>query len=547
MADTMEFDVLIAGAGPAGLAAAIRLKQQAAASGRELSVCVLEKAAAIGGHIVSGAVIDPRALDELLPDWREHAPFFSELTEERFLVLGRRRSWRLPTALLPPLMHNRGSYIVSLGQVCQWLAEQAEALGVEIYPGFAGARVVYDEQGRVRGVATGDMGVGRDGQPRADYSEGMELHAAYTLFAEGVRGSLTRELEQRFDLRAGCESQHYGLGIKEVWRVKPENWQRGLAMHTLGWPLDQHTGGGGFIYHQAENQIAIGFVVHLNYRNPYLSPFEEFQRFKTHPAIRPLLEGGERLAYGARAISEGGLQSLPRLVFPGGALIGCSAGVINVPRIKGVHNAMKTGMLAAEAAFAAIADGRRADELEDYPSALRRSWVWQDLDAVRNVKPALSRWGTWLGMAWAGVEMWLAGLGVRLPWTLRHGKADHESLLPAHSVTPVPYDKPDGRITFDRLSSLALSSIDHPEDQPNHLHLLDQDLPIRINLARYDAPEQRYCPAGVYEIVTIDQQPALQINGANCVHCKTCDIKDPQQNIVWTPPQGGSGPCYSGM
>lgn len=546
--DSMQYDVVVVGAGPAGLAAAIRLKQQAAAQQRELSVCVLEKAAAVGLHILSGAVIDPIALNELIPEWKEKgAPVFSAVTEDRFLILGKKSSWSIPHFLLPPLMHNRNAYIVSLGQVCQWLGEQAEALGVEIYPGFAAAEVLYDEQGAVKGVATGDMGIAKNGEHKADYTPGMELHARYTLFAEGVRGSLTRELESRFNLRAAAQHQHYGLGFKELWRIDAENYRPGLVTHTLGWPLDNTTGGGGFIYHQAENHVALGFVVHLNYRNPHLSPFEEFQRFKTHPTIRALLKGGERIAYGARAISEGGIQSLPKLIFPGGALIGCAAGMVNVPRIKGSHNAIKSGMLAAEAAFAAIQGERAQDELAAYPQALKNSWVWKDLDQVRNVKPALSKLGTWLGMAYSGVDMWLASLGVRVPWTLEHGKADHASLVKAQYAAPIDYAKPDGKLTFDRMSSIALSNISHEDNQPVHLTLKDAAVPVAHNLPEFDAPEQRYCPAGVYEILPGDTGPYLQINAQNCIHCKACDIKDPNQNIVWKTPEGGSGPNYLSM
>jgi electron-transferring-flavoprotein dehydrogenase len=546
--DSMQYDVVIVGAGPAGLAAAIRLKQQAAAQARDLSVCVLEKAAAVGLHILSGAVIDPVALTELIPGWKEKgAPVFSRVTEDRFLILGKKSSWSIPHFLLPPLMHNRAAYIVSLGQICQWLGEQAEALGVEIYPGFAAAEVLYDDQGAVKGVATGDMGIAKNGEHKAEYTPGMELHARYTLFAEGARGSLTRELETRFDLRADAQHQHYGLGFKELWRIDAKNYHPGLVTHTLGWPLDNTTGGGGFIYHQAENQVALGFVVHLNYRNPHLSPFEEFQRFKTHPTIRALLEGGERIAYGARTISEGGIQSLPKLIFPGGALIGCAAGMVNVPRIKGSHNAIKSGMLAAEAAFTAIQAGRAQDELTDYPQALKNSWVWKDLDQVRNVKPALSRLGTWFGMAYSGVDMWLASFGLRLPWTLKHGKADHASLVKAQHAAPIDYAKPDGKLTFDRMSSIALSNISHEDNQPVHLTLRDATVPIAHNLPEFDAPEQRYCPAGVYEILPGDTGPYLQINAQNCIHCKACDIKDPQQNIVWKTPEGGSGPNYLSM
>lgn len=546
--DSMHYDVVIVGAGPAGLAAAIRLKQLAEAAQREINVCVLEKASAIGTHILSGAIIDPIALNELLPDWKTRGlPFHSDVKDDRFFWLTEKGKVNIPHLLLPPLMKNSEAYVVSLGQVCEWLGAQAEALGVEIYPGFAAAEVLYDEQGRVKGVATGDMGIDKNGEPKPEYTQGMELHASYTLFAEGVRGSLTRQLEARFDLRKEAEAPHYGLGFKELWRIAPEKYRKGHIAHTLGWPLDNQTGGGGFIYHQGENEVAVGFVVHLNYKNPHLSLFDEFQRFKTHPLVRELLEGGERLSYGARAISEGGLQSLPKLAFPGGALIGCAAGMVNVPRIKGSHNAVKSGMLAAEAAFAALGEERANDELVSYSEAVKKSWVWQDLDKVRNVKPALSRYGTLGGMMYAGVDMWLASLGVRLPWTLSHGKPDHESLLPADQAPKLYYGKPDGVLTFDRLSSIALSNISHDDDQPNHLTLKDASLPVAYNLPVFAAPEQRYCPAGVYEIIHDQEQPRLLINAQNCIHCKTCDIKDPRQNIVWITPEGGSGPCYIGM
>ncbi|MBE8716422.1 electron transfer flavoprotein-ubiquinone oxidoreductase [Cellvibrio polysaccharolyticus] len=546
--DSMHYDVVIVGAGPSGLAAAIRLKQLAEAEQREINVCVLEKASAVGTHILSGAIVDPIALNELLPDWKNQGlPFHSEVKEDRFFWLTENGKVSIPHVLLPPLMKNSEAYVVSLGQVCEWLGAQAEALGVEIYPGFAAAEILYDEQGRVKGVATGDMGVGKNGEPKPEYTQGMELHANYTLFAEGVRGSLTRQLEERFELRKDAQDPHYGLGFKELWRIKPAKYRKGHISHTLGWPLDNQTGGGGFIYHQGENEVAIGFVVHLNYKNPHLSLFDEFQRFKTHPLVRDLLEGGERLSYGARAISEGGIQSLPKLTFPGGALIGCAAGMVNVPRIKGSHNAVKSGMLAAEAAFAALGEERANDELVRYSEQLKKSWVWQDLDKVRNVKPALSRYGTLAGMAYAGFELWLGSFGVRLPWTLPHGKADHDSLVPASEAKAITYAKPDGVLTFDRLSSIALSNISHEDDQPNHLTLKDASIPVAYNLPIFAAPEQRYCPAGVYEIIQDHGQPKLLINSQNCIHCKTCDIKDPKQNIVWVTPEGGSGPCYIGM
>jgi len=546
----MEFDVVIVGAGPAGLAAAIRLKQLAAAAGSEIGVCVLEKGSEVGAHIISGAVIDPIAMTELFPDWKERgAPLETPVTEDRFLVLTADKAHRIPNWMLPPLMDNHGMYISSLGKVCRWLGERAEELGVEIYPGFAAAEVLFNEDGSVRGVATGDMGVGRDGQPKDAYQPGMELHAKYTLFGEGCRGSLSQQLMSRFNLRDGVDPQLYGLGIKELWQVAPEKHQPGLVIHSQGWPLDPDTGGGSFLYHFGEGLVSVGFVTHLNYANPYLSPFQEMQRFKTHPAIRGTFEGGKRLAYGARAINEGGLQSVPKLCFPGGALVGCSAGFVNLPRIKGSHNAMKTGMLAAEAAFEAIAAGRSGDELSAYPEAFRQSWVYRELHKVRNVKPGL-KWGLWGGMIHGGAHMWLndLGLGALVGWTLRHGRPDHESLKPAASMPPIDYPKPDGVLTFDRNSSVYLSSTNHEEDQPVHLRLRDASIPVAHNLALYDGPEARYCPAGVYEFVEAEGGgQRLQINAANCVHCKTCDIKDPRQNIHWVTPEGGGGPNYSSM
>ena len=546
--EVMEYDLLIVGAGPAGLAAAIRAKQVAGAAGQEISVCVLEKGAQVGAHILSGAVIDPIALDELLPDWRQRgAPLRTEVSEEQFLWLGETAARRFPNFLQPPLMHNKGCYIGSLGELCAWLAEQAEALGVEIYPGFAAVETLYGEAGEVLGVITGDMGRLADLTEGPRFAPGMELRASYTLFAEGARGSLARQLEQRFDLRRDASPQKYGIGFKELWRVPKEKHRPGRVQHTLGWPLDDTTGGGSFVYHYGEDLVSVGFVVHLDYANPFLSPFEEFQRFKAHPEIRPLLAGAQRLGYGARAIAEGGLQSLPELVFPGGALIGCSAGLVNLPRIKGTHNAMKSGMLAAEAACTAIGEARAHDRLEAYPDALRRSWIWRDLDTVRNVKPWLSRLGTLTGSVVGGLEMWWAATGLRVPWTLRHREADHESLTPAIEAQPIRYAKPDGTVGSDRLSSIALSNLSGDDNQSCHLHLSDPKVPIDLNLPLYDAPEQRYCPAGVYEIVAIDSAPALHINASNCIHCKTCDIKDPTQNIVWVPPEGGSGPNYVGM
>ena len=584
--ESMEYDVVIVGGGPAGLSAAIRLKQLAAAGGRETSVCVLEKGSEIGAHILSGAVMDPRGLSELLPDWAaKGAPLETAVSDDRFLVLGETSAWRIPNWMLPPLMSNHGCYIASLGNVCRWLAQQAEGLGVEIYPGFAAAEILYTESGAVRGVATGDVGIAKDGTHKPDYQPGMELHAKYTLFAEGCRGSLSQELMQKFALRDGVEPQKYGIGIKELWQVVPEQHHPGLVSHTQGWPLDSRTGGGSFQYHFGEHLVSVGFVVHLNYENPHLSPYDEFQRYKTHPAIRGTFEGGKRLGYGARAISEGGLQSIPKLAFPGGALIGDAAGFLNVPRIKGSHNAMKTGMLGAEAAFAALGAHRQHDELSDLSGAFRASWVYDDLYKVRNVKPGLA-WGALAGTLHGGIHMWLNDLhlGGLVGWTLRHGKPDHECVKPAAEMPKIAYPKYDGVLTFDKLSSVFVSNTNHEENQPSHLQLRDPAVPVAVNLAIYDGPEQRYCPAGVYEFVDADgsttslagmsarsqgggdeivhnvqrgagdagdkaiaRPKRLQINAQNCVHCKTCDIKDPRQNIHWVTPEGGGGPNYSNM
>ncbi len=538
--DVMEFDVVIVGAGPGGLAAAIRLKQLAVAAGTDTSVCVLEKGSEVGAHILSGAVFETRALDELLPDWKERgAPLKTLATDDRFLFLTAKRAIKL---LTPPQMHNEGNYIISLGNLCRWLGQQAEQLGIEIYPGFAAAGVLYDERGRVAGVATGDMGIGKDGQPTANHQPGIELRAKWTLFAEGCRGSLSKSLIERFGLRDGVDPQTYGIGIKELWEVDPARHHEGRVVHTVGWPLDRRTYGGSFLYHLEGRQVAVGFVIGLDYDNPYLSPFDEFQRFKTHPAIRPTFEGGRRIAYGARAINEGGFQSIPKLTFAGGALIGCAAGFVNVPKIKGSHNAMKSGMLAAEAVFKALKES--SDEaIEGYPLSLKASWIWNELHRVRNIRPAFRR-GMWAGLGYSALDTYV--FRGRAPWTFHHHK-DNESLKPAVASRKIEYPKPDGVVSFDRLSSVYLSNTNHEENQPVHLRLRDPSIAIDVNLREYDAPEQRYCPAGVYEIIREGGAPRLQINAQNCVHCKTCDIKDPRQNITWTTPEGGGGPNYPNM
>ncbi|MBB6123655.1 electron transfer flavoprotein-ubiquinone oxidoreductase [Sphingobium subterraneum] len=546
--ESMPYDVVIVGGGPAGLSAAIRLKQLANDAGREVSVCVLEKGSEIGAHILSGAVIDPRALDELLSDWRDMGCSLADVpvTDNQHWILTKTGKFGMPHLFTPPFMHNKGTYTGSLGNLCRWLAEQAEGLGVEIFPGFPAAEILYNHDGSVKGVATGDMGIDRDGDKKGDYQPGLELHARYTFFAEGARGHLTKQLKRQFALDADSEPQVYGLGMKELWDIDPEKHVPGRVIHTQGWPLTDAYGG-GFLYHQANGQVALGFVVGLGYRNPHLYPFEEFQRWKQHPAIREVLEGGRRVSYGARAINEGGWQAIPKLAFPGGALIGCSAGFVNVPRIKGTHTAMKSGMLAAESAFAAISAERTNDELNDYESTLRSSWIADELKIVRNAEPALSKFGNTIGTLIAGVDMWMRYLKIGLPFTMKH-KPDNTKLWRKEHCAKIDYPKPDGVISFDRLSSVFLSNTNHEEDQPVHLQLKDPAIPISYNLPLYDEPAQRYCPAGVYEVVGEDEgNPRFQINAQNCVHCKTCDIKDPTQNINWVTPEGGGGPNYPNM
>jgi electron-transferring-flavoprotein dehydrogenase len=544
--ESMEYDVVIVGGGPAGLSAAIRLKQLAQAKGVEIGVCVLEKGSEIGAHILSGAVMDPRALNELIPDWKEKgAPLDVEVSEDRFLFLSESSARNVPNWALPDNFKNHGNYVISLANVTRWLGQQAEALGVEIFPGFPAAEVLYNEDGSVKGVATGNLGIGKDGEPTESFQLGMELHAKYTLFCEGARGHLGRQLNEKFKLRDGVDPQVYGIGIKELWEIDPVKHKPGLVIHTAGWPLESDTYGGSFLYHMDNNQVMVGFVVGLGYSNPYLSPFEEFQRYKTHPSIRAFLEGGKRVSYGARAITAGGLMSLPKLVFPGGALVGDDAGFLNASRIKGSHAAIKTGMLAADAAFEAVQAGRQADALDAYPEAFKTSWLYSELYRARNFKQWMSK-GLYLGTLMVGIEQKL--LGGNVPWTLHHQHSDHETLKPASQCKPIVYPKPDGKLTFDRLSSVFISNTNHEENQPAHLTLKDPTVPVNVNLATYAGPESRYCPAAVYEFVKNDDgSERLVINAQNCVHCKTCDIKDPTQNIVWVTPEGGGGPNYPNM
>jgi electron-transferring-flavoprotein dehydrogenase len=550
--EAMEYDVVIVGAGPAGLSAAIRLKQLAAAAGSEISVAVLEKGAEVGAHILSGAVIDPCSLNELVPDWKQKgAPLETPVTDDQFKILGPAGAASLPMFLMPPLFSNHGNYIVSLSNVTKWLAAQAEALGVEIYPGMAASEPVFGEAGALKGVVVGVFGIAKNGEKKPDYQPGMELHGKYVFIAEGVRGSLAKVLQNRYDLCVKSEPQKFGIGIKELWEVPADLHKPGLVLHTVGWPLDDDTGGGSFMYHFGDRQVYVGYVVHLNYKNPYISPFDVFQQHKLHPEIRRHIEGGKRIAYGARAITEGGFQSVPRLAFPGGVLIGCSAGFVNVPRIKGSHNAMKSGMLAAEAAFAAIAAGRQRDTLDAYEASYRESSIYKDLKRVRNAKPMLSRFGTFWGGVIGMFDMWTNTLLGDFSFfgTMKHGKADYAATERASRHEPIVYPKPDGVLTFDKLSSVYLSNTNHEEDQPSHLTLQDPTIPIRVNLPEYAEPATRYCPAGVYEVLYDEagSNPRFQINAQNCVHCKTCDIKDPSQNINWVTPEGGGGPNYANM
>ena len=542
----MEYDVVIVGGGPAGLSAAIKIKQLADEQGKEIGVCVLEKGGELGAHILSGAVMDPRALTELIPNWKElGAPLNTEVTEDRVLFLTEKKAYQTPGSMVPACFENHGNYVISLGNVVRWLGQQAETMGVEIFPGFPAAEILYNDHGSVKGVATGNMGVDHHGNPKPDFQLGMELHAKYTLFAEGSRGHLGKQLIAKYKLDEGKDPQSYSIGIKELWEIDPAKHKPGLVIHTTGWPLKSDTYGGSFLYHMENNQVVVGYVIGLSYENPYLSPYEEFQRYKTHPEIGTFFEGAKRISYGARAITAGGLQSLPKLVFPGGALIGCDAGFLNMSRIKGSHAAIKTGMLAAESVFAAVGEQRQYDELASYPAAFEKSWLHEELHVARNVKPWLAK-GLYLGSIMTGIDQML--FRGKAPWTLHRNYADHECLKPAANYAPIVYPKPDNKLTFDRLSSVFISNTNHAEDQPVHLTLKNADIPVSVNLARYAGPEARYCPAGVYEFVKTDEgQERLQINAQNCVHCKTCDIKDPTQNIVWVTPEGGGGPAYPNM
>jgi len=543
--EKMDMDIVIVGAGPAGLSAAIQLKKLSIKQDCEISVCVVEKGSEVGAHILSGAVLESRALDELIPDWENReAPLNTPVTSEKILFLSEKKERKIPSIFLPPAMHNKGNYIISLGNFCRWLANQAEELGVEIYPGFAASEVLYNNDGAVIGIATGDMGVQADGSEGPNFERGMELHAKYTFFSEGCRGHLGKQLKNKFNLEDNVQIQTYGIGIKELWEIDPAKHHPGFVLHTAGWPLDNNTYGGSFSYHLENNQLAIGFVVGLDYQNPYLSPYEEFQKFKTHPSIKPMLEGGKRVAYGARALNEGGHQCLPKLHFPGGLLIGCDAGTLNMPKIKGTHTAMKSGMLAAETAFNAIQNNRSNDDLSDFNSKFRGSWAGKELYAARNVRPSF-KWGLLAGTIYTGFDqIFMRG---KAPWTLKHHDPDHLQLKKAADCTPIDYPKPDGKITFDKLTNVSFSATNHEENQPCHLQLKDKSIPTSVNLAQYDGPEARFCPAGVYEYVEEQEGPRLQINAQNCVHCKTCDIKDPSQNIEWVTPEGGGGPNYPNM
>ncbi len=548
--DVMEYDVLIVGGGPAGLSAAIKIKQLAAKENKQISVCLVEKGAEVGSHILSGAVIDPVALTELIPDWKEKgAPLNTKVSKDIFNIFSKKNNLNIPHWLMPPIMSNKENYIASLGDLCSWLSKEAENIGVEIYPGFSAQMPIFNSSEELIGILTGDMGRDSDNNETKNYAAGIEIHAKYSLIAEGTRGSITKIIEKKLNLRKNSDPQKYGLGFKEVWRLDKNKHRPGLVEHSLGWPLKNDTGGGSFTYHYGENLVSLGFVVHLDYSNAYLSPFDEFQRFKTHPKMKNLLTGAERISYGARAINEGGIQSWQELAFPGGAFIGCSAGMVNVPRIKGTHNAMKSGILGAEACVDAIfkPESIKNKTLEQYVKKIRDSWIWDDLNSVRNIKPLISKYGTLLGMLFGGIEMWLASYKINLPWTLHHKKADHEMLSELKKSKPINYLKPDGIYTFDKLSSISLSNIGHESNQPCHLKLRDKDIAIKINYKIYNSPEQRYCPAGVYEILQEGKDLRLQINSQNCIHCKACDIKDPKQNIDWVPPEGGSGPIYSKM